>query len=221
MLVWRLVIGDMRRRRVQSLLLVVMIVTTTATLALGLALHQVSQSPFARTRAATKGPDLVAQNGPAPGSSRPSPSQFAPLIHAPAVAATAGPFPVAFTRLTAPGINVPVDAEGRDHTPAAVDQPLLTAGHWVSSGGAVIEQGLADSTRRPRRRHDFAGRPQVPRRGDRTDHGAGVLPGVLARPGVAHALRRGGARHNQRAARVHARYQALSGRPPARPRRAD
>jgi putative ABC transport system permease protein len=145
LLVWRLVIGDVRRRRVQSLLLVVMIVTTTATLALGLALHHVSQSPFARTRAATKGPDLVAQNGPAPGSSRPSPSQFAPLIHAPAVAATAGPFPVAFTQLTAPGINVPVDAEGRDHTPAAVDQPLLTAGHWVSSGGAVIEEGLANS----------------------------------------------------------------------------
>ena len=145
LLVWRLVIGDVRRRRVQSLLLVVMIVTTTATLALGLALHHVSQSPFARTRAATEGPDVVAQNGPAPGSSRPSPNQFAPLIHAPAVAATAGPFPVAFTRLTAPGINVPIDAEGRDHAPAAVDRPLLTAGHWVSSGGAVIEQGLADS----------------------------------------------------------------------------
>ncbi len=145
LLVWRLVIGDVRRRRVQSLLLLVMIVTTTATLTLGLALHHVSQNPFARTRTATKGPDLVAQNGPAPGSSRPSPSQFAPLIHARGVAATAGPFPVAFTRLTAPGINIPADAEGRDHAPAAVDQPLLTAGHWVSSGGAVIEQGLADS----------------------------------------------------------------------------
>jgi hypothetical protein len=36
LLVWRLVIGDVRCRRVQSLLLVVMIVTTTATLALGL-----------------------------------------------------------------------------------------------------------------------------------------------------------------------------------------
>jgi ABC-type lipoprotein release transport system permease subunit len=147
LLIWRLVIGDIKRRRVQSLLMVVMVMTATTTLALALTLHHASQSPFARTRAATKGPDLVASNGPAPGSRRPSPTQFAPLIHAQAVAATAGPFPVAFTRLTAPGINVAVDAEGRDHAAAAVDQPLLTAGHWVTSTGAVIEQGLAASLR--------------------------------------------------------------------------
>lgn len=145
LLISRLVIGDIRRRPVQSLLLMVMLVTTTTTLTLGLALRHDSQSPFARTRAATKGPDYVAENGPAPGSGRPSPSQFAPLIHDHWVAATAGPFPVAYTRLTAPRINVPVDAEGRDTRAAAVDQPLLTAGHWVSPGGAVIEQGLADA----------------------------------------------------------------------------
>src|SRR5258708_6987240 len=147
LLVWRLVFGDIKRRRVQSLLLVVMVLTTTATLTLGLALRHTSQSPFERTRSATKGPDLVADNGPAPGSSRPSPSQFAPLLHAHGVAATAGPFPVAFTQLTARGINVPVDAEGRDAAPAAVDQPFVTAGHWISAGGAVMEQGLADSLR--------------------------------------------------------------------------
>lgn len=145
LLISRLVIGDTRRRWVQSLLLVVMVLTTTTTLALALALHHASQNPFARTRAATKGPDFVAQNGPAPGSGDPSPSQFAPLIHAHGVQATAGPFPVSFTRLTAPGVNVPIDAEGRDTNPAPVDQPLLTSGHWVSSGGAVIEQGLAES----------------------------------------------------------------------------
>jgi putative ABC transport system permease protein len=143
LLIWRLVVGDIKRRPVQSLLLVVMIVTTTTTLTLGLALRHASQSPFARTRAATKGPDYVAETGPAPGSGRPSPNQFAPLIHDHWVAATAGPFPVAYTRLTTPKINVPVDAEGRDRQAAAVDQPLLTAGHWVSSSGAVIEQGLA------------------------------------------------------------------------------
>jgi putative ABC transport system permease protein len=146
LLIRRLVIGDVKRRWVQSLLLVAMVVTTTTTLALALALHHASQNPFERTRAATKGPDYVAQNGPAPGSAQgPSPSQFAPLIHAQAVGATAGPFPVAFTRLTAPRINVPIDAEGRDQGPAAVDQPLLSAGHWVSSSGAVIEQGLAEA----------------------------------------------------------------------------
>jgi putative ABC transport system permease protein len=145
LLIWRLVSGDIKRRPVQSLLLVVMIVTTTMTLTLGLALRHASQSPFARTRAATKGPDYVAENGPAPGSGRPAPTQFAPFFHNRWVAATAGLFPLAFTRLTAPKINVPVDAEGRDIQEAAVDQPLLTAGHWVSSGGAVIEQGLAET----------------------------------------------------------------------------
>jgi putative ABC transport system permease protein len=145
LLISRLVVGDIKRRPVQALLLLVMIVTTTTTLSLGLALRHASESPFAQTRAATKGPDYVAENGPAPGSGRPSPSQFAPLIHDQWVAATAGPFPVAYTRLTAPKINVPVDAEGRDTQAAAVDEPLLTAGHWVSSDGAVIEQGLADA----------------------------------------------------------------------------
>jgi putative ABC transport system permease protein len=145
LLVWRLVIGDIRRRWVQSLLLVVMVLTTTTTLALALALHHASQSPFERTRVATKGPDFVAANGPAPGSGHPSPSQVAPSFRAKWVAATAGPFPVAFTRMTARGINVPIDVEGRDSAPAAVDQPLLTAGHWVSAGGAVIEQGLAEA----------------------------------------------------------------------------
>jgi putative ABC transport system permease protein len=145
LLIWRLVAGDIKRRPVQSVLLIVMIVTTTTTLSLGLALGHDSQSPFARTRAATKGPDYVAEDGPAPGSGRPSPSQFSSFFHDHWVAATAGPFPVAYTRLTAPKINVPVDAEGRETRAAAVDQPLLTAGHWVSSGGAVIEQGLAES----------------------------------------------------------------------------
>jgi putative ABC transport system permease protein len=145
LLIARLVAGDIRRRPVQSLLLMVMLVTTTTTLTLGLALRHDSQSPFARTRAATKGPDYVAETGPAPGWGRPSASQFALLIHDRWVAATAGPFPVAYTRLTAPKINVPVDAEGRDTRAAAVDQPLLSAGHWVSPGGAVIEQGLAEA----------------------------------------------------------------------------
>jgi predicted lysophospholipase L1 biosynthesis ABC-type transport system permease subunit len=145
LLVWRLVSGDIRRRWVQSLLLVVMVLTTTTTLALALTVHHASQSPFETTRAATKGPDLVAENGPAPGSGRPSPDQFAPLLHAHGVAATAGPFPVAFTRLTARGIDVSIHAGGRDSAPSPVDQPLLSAGHWVSPGGAVIEQGLAEA----------------------------------------------------------------------------
>ena len=60
-LIWRLVIADIKRRPVQAALLVIMIVTTTTTLTLGLALRQVTDSPFARTRATTRGPDVIAE----------------------------------------------------------------------------------------------------------------------------------------------------------------
>jgi putative ABC transport system permease protein len=143
LLISRLVAGDIRRRPVQAALLFVVIGTTATTLSLGLALRHLAQSPFARTRAATKGPDIVADLQPNPGVHGTPSRAFAPLLHAPGVAETAGPFPLAFVRLTDPGINVPVDAEGRIQTFSAVNQPLLTAGRWVRPGEAVIEQGLA------------------------------------------------------------------------------
>jgi putative ABC transport system permease protein len=145
LLIWRLVIGDIRRRRFQSLLLVVMVAATSATLTLGLALARVSRDPFARTREATRGPDVMAEVSFAPGSRHPSPKQFAPLLHARGVRATAGPYPVALVRLTARRVDVPVQAEGRDVAPAVVDRPLVIAGGWVHAGGVVIERGLADT----------------------------------------------------------------------------
>jgi putative ABC transport system permease protein len=141
LLIYRLVAGDIRRRPVQSVLLLVLIVTTATTLALGLALRHVAQSPFARARAATRGPDLVFDGQQNPGDHRTVTA--GPLRRAPGVAAVVGPFPLAFVRLTDPGIDVPVNAEGRTSAPAVVNQPLVRAGHWVRPGGAVIEQGLA------------------------------------------------------------------------------
>jgi putative ABC transport system permease protein len=55
LLVARLVLGNIKRRRLQSGLLLAMIVATTPTLTLALALHGLSNDPFARTRAATNG----------------------------------------------------------------------------------------------------------------------------------------------------------------------
>ena len=68
LLIWRLVAGDIKRRPVQAALLLLVIVTTTTTLTLGLALRKVTDSPFARTRAATRGPDVVAVVTPPNGS---------------------------------------------------------------------------------------------------------------------------------------------------------
>ena len=36
-------------------------------------------------------------------------------------------------------------AIGRDTTPAAVDQPVLTDGTWVDDGGVVVEAAFADA----------------------------------------------------------------------------
>jgi putative ABC transport system permease protein len=145
LLIWRLAIGDIKRRRVQSALLLLMIVTTTTTLAIGLALHKVTDSPFARTRAASRGPDIIAEVGPAPGASQDVAREFAPLLRARGVAATGGPYPIAFARLTTGRIDVLAETEGRDVAPAVIDRPALTAGRWISPGDAVIERGFADA----------------------------------------------------------------------------
>jgi putative ABC transport system permease protein len=145
LLIWRLATGDIKRRRVQSALLLLMIVTTTTTLTIGLALHKVTDSPFARTRVATRGPDIVAEIGPDPSAGRGVARQFAPLVRAPGVAATGGPYPIGFARLTTRGINVDAETEGRDAAPARIDQPALTAGHWIAPGDIVIERGFADA----------------------------------------------------------------------------
>jgi putative ABC transport system permease protein len=143
LLIWRLVIGDIKRRPIQAALLVLMILTTTTTLTLGLVLRHVTDSPFARTRAATRGPDVVATIVPPNGRLARANAQFATLTRGAGRVATSGPYPLAFVRLTASGIDVQAEAEGRDARPAALDQPAITSGSWIRPGGAVLEQGFA------------------------------------------------------------------------------
>jgi putative ABC transport system permease protein len=145
LLVWRLVRGDITRRRVQSLMLVVMIAATTATLTLSLALQGVTDSPFGHTRAATNGPDVAGLFEPDFHGTAGTLKQFEALGHAPGVIGSSGPFPVTELELTYGGHKVRVHAEGRDSDRAAVDQPLLTAGHWTAPDGVVIERSFADA----------------------------------------------------------------------------
>ena len=72
-LVCRLAVKDLRYRPFQALLLLLAIAACTATLALGLALRGTTTDPYARTRAATNGPDVVASVFPN-GSNAPGPS---------------------------------------------------------------------------------------------------------------------------------------------------
>ena len=70
LLVGRLAARDLRHRWAQAALLLLAITAATATLTLGLALHGVTNQPYQQTRAATNGPDVVAQLG----SPRPAPT---------------------------------------------------------------------------------------------------------------------------------------------------
>ncbi len=136
-LVFRLAARDVRRHVAQVVLLVVAIAAAAATLTMALALNGVTSQPYAATRAATKGPDLVAYMTSA--------SQAKDLIHASGVTASSGPFPVASAVIRFDGRTAAVFAEGRDNSPAAVDQPDVLAGSWVRPGGVVLERTFADA----------------------------------------------------------------------------
>ena len=132
LLVCRLVVRDLRRRKTEAVLLLFAIMAATTTLTLGLALHGVTSQPYQQTRAATAGPDVVAQlSGPGPGNAGPPIlTQAKALVHAPGVTGHSGPYPVAGVLLRARDITTVVEAEGRDQAPASVDQPKLTQGSW-------------------------------------------------------------------------------------------
>lgn len=64
----RLAIRDLRHQPAQAVLLMLAISAAVAVLTLGLVLHGVTAQPYQQTRAATSGPDVVAQlGGPAAG----------------------------------------------------------------------------------------------------------------------------------------------------------
>jgi ABC-type antimicrobial peptide transport system permease subunit len=138
LLVFRLAARDVRRHAAQAILLVVAIAAATATLTMAIAMNGVTtRSPYLTTRAATKGPDVVAYTTSA--------SQATKLARASGVASHSGPFPVVSATIRFDGRFNDVFAEGRSMTPAAVDQPLLTAGSWVRPGRVVIERTFADA----------------------------------------------------------------------------
>src|SRR6266536_3650694 len=164
LLVCRLAVKDIRHRPAQAIRLMLAIATGAATLALGLALRGTTDDPYARTRAATNGPDVVAEvfpggsNGSGPatsarpggsgGPSGPVPadvSELVPLEHASGVAAHSGPFPVTWTLLRMGHTTGGAEVEGRSTAPSSVDRPKLMQGTWVRPGGVVVEAAFANA----------------------------------------------------------------------------
>lgn len=162
LLAGRLAVRDIRHRPAQALLLLLAIASAAATLTLGLALRNTTEHPYARTRAATMGPDVVAvifPNGsPAgpktsvgPGSSGQANVSLAQaraltaLARARGVRSHSGPFPVTWTLLRTSHSTGSAEVEGRTATPSPVDRPKLIQGHWIRPGGVVVEAGFADA----------------------------------------------------------------------------
>lgn len=162
LLVARLALRDIRHRAGRAFLLLVAIAAGVATLTLALALRGTTDNPYARTRAATGGPDVVAKvlpGGPGspsgPVTAQPGgpggpggpqgadPTQLEPLEHAAGVSAYSGPFPLTWTHLTVGNTTSEAQVEGRDSAPSRVDDPKLVDGGWVRPGGVVVEAGFA------------------------------------------------------------------------------
>ena len=119
LLIGRLGIADIKRQPVHAALLLVMIATTTTTLTLGLALREVTDRPTSRTRAATRGPDVVAQIGRAPelrerGRDRGDPAvRLAPARRGRGHGRVRWSYPFALRTVTAPGIHILGPGRGR------------------------------------------------------------------------------------------------------------
>jgi len=137
LLLWRLAVSDLRRHVTQAVLLLVAIAAAVAVLAMALALNGVTSNPYQQTKAATKGPDVVAYGVTV--------DQARTLIRAPGVTKSSGPYAIASAIIRYQGRIAGVEAEGRTAAPAAVDQPKLTAGTWVRSGGIVLERSFAEA----------------------------------------------------------------------------
>jgi len=144
-LIARLVGRDLRYRPGPAALLVLAITAATATLTLGLVLHGVTNQPYLQTRAATKGPDVVAQMGAPAAGPLAIAAQVRTLTQEPGVTGYSGPYPVASAVVRARGVTADVEAEGRAQAPASLDQPEVTAGNWVRGGGVVLERTFAEA----------------------------------------------------------------------------
>ncbi|MGH3201398.1 MAG: FtsX-like permease family protein [Streptosporangiaceae bacterium] len=146
LLICRLAAGDVRHRPASAVLLVLAIMTAATTLTLGLALRGISDQPYEQTRAATAGPDIVAEvSPPDPVSGPPADvASLTALTRASGVVAHSGPYPFTFATLQVNGHKAGAKVEGRDRAAAPVDQPELTQGSWVRPGEVVIERSFAD-----------------------------------------------------------------------------
>lgn len=151
LLVFRLALKDLRHRPTQAILLLLAIAAGAATLTLGLSLQGTTNNPYARTRAATNGPDVVASVFPGTSNTKGTAATNAevakllPFEHASGVVAYSGPFLVTWSLLQMGHTSGGAEVEGRSAAPSSVDRPKLLEGTWIRPGGVVVEAAFANA----------------------------------------------------------------------------
>jgi len=148
----RLVVGlawrNVRRRPWQALLLLLALSVATTTITLAMSLADVSGRSWDRVWQATNGfhVEASAEVSPdmSPAQREQERAELARLGDAPGVIAVGGPWQSAQVDADLDGTPVLLRVQVRDTGPAAVDQPLVTAGHWLDGReGVVLEDGFA------------------------------------------------------------------------------
>ncbi|MFV2179854.1 hypothetical protein ACFHW2_07640 [Actinomadura sp. LOL_016] len=120
LLVFRLVVADVRRHPAQAVMMLLAITVATAALSLSMSLRGTTETLYRETRAATAGPDVVAL---APGGDRASTSALTSVAQASEVTAHSGPYRQYYTTLTANGQTSAAVAQGAGATPGPIDRP--------------------------------------------------------------------------------------------------
>jgi putative ABC transport system permease protein len=127
--------GGVLRHKVQALVLVAVLFIATASATLGLALLSANNSPFTKAFAAQRGAHANVTADPG----RAGPARLAATGHAAGVTALAGPF-------TATTIPLGFQGQpwgqghlvGRASPGGAVDDVVLSSGHWADGPGQVV-----------------------------------------------------------------------------------
>ena len=152
-LVTRLAWRNLRHRPWQAVLLLLALCLATSTLSLAMGVSATGDGAWDRAWRATDGSHVRALLlfRPPAGAAAVTPAELAAaqarlgeLAAAPGVVAAGRPVPELTTTGDIAGNRLDLIMLVRDPAPAAVDQPLVTAGRWLDGGdGVVLEDGLA------------------------------------------------------------------------------
>ncbi|WP_173081304.1 FtsX-like permease family protein [Phytohabitans rumicis] len=178
-LAWR----NLRHRPGQAALLLLALCLATSTLSVALAVRGAGDNAWERVWHATNGAHVSAflaydpDDPPAEAELARARADLVALATAPGVVATSGPWTELVTTGEIGGDTREVEVLVRRSEPAAVGQPLLTAGQWLDGGdGVVLEDGLASTMKvRPGDTVTIAGH-RLPVRGVATSVAIGRFP---------------------------------------------